>query len=629
MLRLTYSRLISGRASIIRQYATAAQTALKDTEDVKSQKKHDKSAPETNSFVMSMFKGQMKTEQIFPYPDVLNTEDKETLQMMVESPKKFFEDVNDADKNDELAKVEEHLIKQLGELGAFGLQTPVEYGGLGLNNTQYARMVEDVGRYDLGVGITLGAHQSIGFKGILLFGNEAQKKKYLPDLATGKKIAAYCLTEPSSGSDAGSIKTRAVQSADGKYFTMNGSKIWISNGGIAEIFTVFAKVPVETPSGTVEKMASFIVERSFGGVTNGPPEKKMGIKASNTAEVFFDDVKIPAENLIGEVGDGFKIAMNILNNGRFGMAACLSGTMRAAIEKATDFALNRSQFGNKIHTYGGIQEKLVRMCMAQYITESMAYMVSGNMDRGYTDFQLEAAISKIYASEAAWYVVDEAIQILGGMGFMKSSGLERVMRDTRIFRIFEGTNDILRLFVALTGLQHAGSHLKEIQKALKNPTANFGLILDEGAKRVKRVVGLSSPPSLGSYIHPKFSDSGILLSKSVEAFGQSAEGLLVKYGKNIVGEQFLLNRLANAAIDIYAMVTVLSRATHSLNTNAASSAYEEKLTNIICAEASERVSQNLDVLKSNAKINNFQKMSSLSSDIVSLGGPVQKNPLGL
>lgn len=629
MLRSTFCRFISARGAVIRGYASAAQAVAKDPEISKQEKKLDKSAPETNSFVMSMFKGQMKTEQIFPYPDVLSPEDKDTLKMMVDSPKKFFEEVNDPDKNDEIAKVEDHLMQQLGELGAFGLQVPVEYGGLGLNNTQYARMVEDVGRYDLGVGITLGAHQSIGFKGILLFGNEAQKKKYLPDLASGKLIAAYCLTEPSSGSDAGSIKTRAVPSPDGKYFIMNGSKIWISNGGIADIFTVFAKVPVETPSGTVEKMAAFIVERAFGGVSSGPPEKKMGIKASNTAEVFFDDCKIPAENLLGQVGDGFKIAMNILNNGRFGMAACLSGTMRAAIEKATDHALNRSQFGNKIHTYGTIQEKLVRMCMAQYITESMAYVVSGNMDRGYTDFQLEAAISKIFASEAAWFVVDEAIQILGGMGFMRSAGLERVMRDIRIFRIFEGTNDILRLFVALTGLQHAGSHLKELQKALKNPTANLGLILDEGAKRVKRVVGLSSPPSLGNCIHPNFSDSGILLSKSVETFGQSVESLLVKYGRNIVGEQYLLNRLANAAIDIYSMVTVLSRATHSLNINAPSASYEEKITNIICSEASERVDQNLNVLKSNSKLSNFQTMSSVASDIVNIGGPVQRNPLGV
>lgn len=210
-------------------------------------------------------------------------------------------------------------------------QVPTELSGVGLNNTQYARLVEIVGAYDLGVGITLGAHQSIGFKGILIAGNPEQKKKYLPDVATGAKVAAFCLTEPGSGSDAASIKSKAVLSDDGKHFILNGNKIWISNGGFAEIMTVFAQTPVKDPvSGiTKDKVTAFIVERSFGGVSNSKPEKKMGIKASNTAEVYYDNVKIPVENVLGEVGEGFKVAMQILNNGRFGMGAALSGTMRS------------------------------------------------------------------------------------------------------------------------------------------------------------------------------------------------------------------------------------------------------------------------------------------------------------
>ena len=258
-----------------------------------------------------------------------------------------------------------------------------------------------------------------------------------------------------SGSDAASIMTRAELSEDGSHFIMNGSKIWISNGGTAEIFTVFAKTPQKNAAGEVkDKVTAFIVERSFGGVTNGPPEKKLGIKASNTAEVYFENVRIPAENVLGQVGDGFKVAMNILNSGRFGMGAALTGTMRTCIEKSTDFATNRTQFGDKISNFGAIQEKLARMSMAHYITESLAYTISGIMDKGYGDFQLEAAISKIVASEAAWFVCDEAIQVCGGMGYMREAGLEKMLRDIRIFRIFEGTNDILRLFVALTGIYY-------------------------------------------------------------------------------------------------------------------------------------------------------------------------------
>lgn len=220
------------------------------------------------------------------------------------------------------------------ELNEISLQVPTELNGVGLSNTQYARLVQIVGANDLGVAITLGAHQSIGFKGILIAGNPDQKKKYLPDVATGNKIAAFCLTEPGAGSDAAGIKSRAVLSDDGKHYILNGSKIWISNGGIAEIMTVFAQTPVKDPKTGIqkEKVTAFIVERAFGGVSHSKPEKKMGIKASNTAEVYYDNVKIPIENVLGEVGEGFKIAMNILNNGRFGMGAALSGTMRGKYE---------------------------------------------------------------------------------------------------------------------------------------------------------------------------------------------------------------------------------------------------------------------------------------------------------
>ncbi|KAB0406008.1 hypothetical protein E2I00_008700 [Balaenoptera physalus] len=401
--------------------------------------------PESKSFAVGMFKGQLTTDQVFPYPSVLNEDQTQFLKELVGPVSRFFEEVNDPAKNDMLEQVEETTMQGLKELGAFGLQVPSELGGVGLCNTQYARLVEI-----------------------------AQKEKYLPKLAsgeaalgdpeigrpfmsirtqckgalspTGETIAAFCLTEPSSGSDAASIRTSAVPSPCGKYYTLNGSKIWIRhsspifpsspplpiNGGLADIFTVFAKTPVkDTATGAVkEKITAFVVERSFGGVTNGPPEKKMGIKASNTAEVHFDGVQVPSENVLGEVGGGFKVAMHILNNGRFGMAAAMAGTMKGVIAKA-----------------------------------SMAYMVSANMDQGSTDFQIEAAISKIFGSEP---------------------GVERVLRDLRIFRIFEGTNDILRLFVALQGCMDKGKELSGLGSALKNPFGNAGLLLGEASKQLRR-----------------------------------------------------------------------------------------------------------------------------------------------
>lgn len=625
-------RLLCG--SQVRSLAAAASAQPKSQDGQKSsegKKKLESNVGDSKSFGLNLFRGQISADQVFPFPEVLTPDQRQELQELVDPTARFFEEVNDAGKNDTLEKVEDHSLQGLREMGAFGLQVPQDLGGLGMTNTQYARLVEVVGAHDLGVGITLGAHQSIGFKGILLFGNPEQKEKYLPRVASGEDFACFCLTEPASGSDASSIRTRAVPSADGSHYVLNGSKIWISNGGLAEIFTVFAQVPVtdEKTGETKDKVTAFIVERKFGGVSSGPPEKKMGIKASNTAEVYFEDVKVPAENVLGGVGGGFKVAMNILNNGRFGMAAALSGTMRSCISKAVDHAANRSQFGKKIETYGAIQEKIARMTMMHYVTESMAYMISGNMDQGSTEFQIEAAISKIFASECAWFCADETIQVLGGMGYMKDCGVERVMRDLRIFRIFEGTNDILRLFISLTGIQYAGSQLKELQKALANPTANFGLLVGAGAKRAKRLVGMSTGDvSLAKFVHPDLAGPADKTAKAVDAFGGVIEDLLLKYNKRIIDEQFILKRLADAAIDIYGMVAVLSRASRSISNNFVSAAHEKMMVEVWCNEAAHRIKNNLHEATGSSSKKDFDKMATIAKEVVGNGGVFHRNALG-
>ncbi|XP_034363503.1 very long-chain specific acyl-CoA dehydrogenase, mitochondrial [Arvicanthis niloticus] len=616
-----------------RLYATEATQAVLDKPETLSSDASTREKParaESKSFAVGMFKGQLNTDQVFPYPSVLNEEQTQFLKELVGPMARFFEEVNDPAKNDSLEKVEDDTLQGLKELGAFGLQVPSELGGLGLTNTQYARLAEIVGMHDLGVSVTLGAHQSIGFKGILLYGTKAQKEKYLPRVASGEALAAFCLTEPSSGSDAASIRSSAVPSPCGKYYTLNGTKIWISNGGLADIFTVFAKTPIkDAATGAVkEKITAFVVERSFGGVTHGLPEKKMGIKASNTSEVYFDGVKVPSENVLGEVGDGFKVAVNILNNGRFGMAATLAGTMKAIIAKAVDHATNRTQFGDKIHNFGMIQEKLARMAILQYVTESMAYMLSANMDQGFKDFQIEAAISKIFGSEAAWKVTDECIQIMGGMGFMKEPGVERVLRDIRIFRIFEGANDILRLFVALQGCMDKGKELTGLGNALKNPLGNVGLLMGEAGKQLRRRAGIGSGLSLSGIVHPELSRSGELAVQALDQFATVVEAKLMKHKKGIVNEQFLLQRLADGAIDLYAMVVVLSRASRSLSEGYPTAQHEKMLCDSWCIEAATRIQENMASLQSSPQQQElFRNFKSISKAMVENGGLVTSNPL--
>ncbi|TMW51401.1 hypothetical protein DOY81_003525 [Sarcophaga bullata] len=600
--------------NILRYYASAVPKS--------NVKRETKQEAKTNaSFMANIFRGNLVSTQVFPYPDVMTQDDKELVGSFIDPMEKFFAEVNDAARNDENSKIDDNTLDQLWELGAFSMQVPNEFGGMGLNNTQYGRLCQIVGANDLGLGITIGAHQSIGFKGILLYGTPEQKAKYLPQVSTGKVYAAFALTEPSAGSDAGSIKCRAVKSADGKHYVLNGSKIWISNGGIADIMTVFAQTEItdEITGEKKDKVTAFIVERGFGGVTNGAPEKKMGIKCSNTAEVYFEDVKIPIENVLGQEGEGFKVAMNILNNGRFGMGATLAGTMKYCIEKAVDHVNNRVQFGKKLKEYAAIQEKIAQMNMIQYATESMAFQISQNMDAGSQDYHLEAAISKVFASEAAWYVCDEAIQILGGMGFMRDTGLERVMRDLRIFRIFEGTNDILRLFVALTGIQYAGSHLKELQRAFKNPSANLGLIFKEASRRAASSVGIGGT-DLSPYVVTELQPYGKATAECIDMFGQTVESLLLKYGKNIVHEQNVLNRLANAAIDIYSMVVVLSRSSRAVKNKLPTAEHELNMAKAWCYQANDSCRTNLRKATSGQQLNYYKDMSTIAEAVINHGG---------
>ncbi|KAL7060652.1 hypothetical protein AAHC03_09787 [Spirometra sp. Aus1] len=579
--------------------------------------------PRTNSFVMNIFSGQASLSEVFPYPRVLSEERRGVLECLVDPVQKFVENELTPATYDKQERFPDELLHALKGMGAFGLQTPEDFGGVGLNNSEYARLVSVLGMKDLALGIVLGAHQSIGYKGILLYGTPQQKKKYLPSLASGEKLAAFCLTEADAGSDAASVKTKAIPSADGKYYTLNGSKVWISNAGTADVFTVFAKVPVKEADGSVkEKMTAFIVERGFGGVAHGPPEDKMGIKASNTGSLFFDNTKVPAENVLGEVGDGFKVAVKILNQGRFGMAAALSGTMRSAIAQATEHAASRKQFGNTLDHYQAIEEKLANMAVRQYTTESIGFMLSGTMDLGARDFQLEAAISKVYSSEAAWYCVDEAIQILGGMGFMKSAGLERVLRDLRVFRIFEGANDVLRLFIAGTGCHYAG---KNLAAASKSATG----ILSVAGKRVLRALHLTgNSKAIVAKLPPELNAHGRKLGEAIDAFGGTAESLILKYKKDLIEEQCRLLRLADAAIQIYGTACNLSRVSTSLRDRRQSADYELYLVRMASNTALTHIERSLADVFSKSADENYGMVKRLTRELVAAKGVVQHTPLG-
>merc|ERR1712117_493179 len=588
----------------------------------------------TDSFIHGLYTNQLVTDHVFPWPKVLDEEKLENLGMVVDSTQAFFDDVNDADKNDELKEIGKEAWEGAKEMGAFGLLVPEEYGDMACNNTEYARLSEILLGEDAGFSIAIGAHQSIGYKAILLLGNEEQKQKYLPGLASGELIAAFALTEPSTGSDAASVKTQAVLNEAGTHYILNGSKIWISNGGICDVLTVFAKVPEKQADGKIkEKMSAFIVERKFGGVKNGPPENKMGIKCSNTAEVFFEDCPVPKENLILNVGDGFKVAMEVLNNGRFGMASGLCGTMRKCIQKSVDHASNRKQFFNtEIHNYGAIQEKIAGMNMRLYAAESMAYLLCSSMDNKAVDYGLEAACCKIFSSEAAWWVCDESIQVLGGMGYMRETGLERILRDLRIFRIFEGTNDILRLFIALTGMKHLGKHALEPAKALTSKSSTLNAKMNGAVWLGKHKLGFTKAEQTvdaSGSVHPGLANSTILLDQAIQDLQFTASDITMTYQKKIINpeNQMMISMIADATIGIYSCAAVLSRATKALQNEQPDADHEALMAKTWVKFKTDEIKVWLKQARSNKK--HHSDIGQISKNVIANGGIVQPHALGV
>uniref|UniRef100_A0A8C5QPV0 Acyl-CoA dehydrogenase family member 9 n=1 Tax=Leptobrachium leishanense TaxID=445787 RepID=A0A8C5QPV0_9ANUR len=522
--------------------------------------------PRNQSYAKGLFLGTINKKEVFPYPEI-SKDELEEISQLVAPVEKFFEEEVDSKKIDENAKIPQETLEGLKNLGLFGIQIPEEYGGLGLSNTMYARLGE-ITSLDGSIAVTLAAHQAIGLKGILIAGNEEQKAKYLPKLASGEHIAAFCLTEPGSGSDAASIQTRATLSADGKHYILNGSKIWISNGGLAEIFTVFARTEVVDKDGTTkDKITAFIVERAFGGVTHGKAEDKLGIRGSNTCELHFENTKVPVENVIGEVGGGFKVAMNILNSGRFSMGSASAGMIKKLISMTAEYACTRKQFNKKLSDFELIQEKFALMAVKAFVMESMAYLTAGMMDRpGLPDCSVEAAMVKVFSSEGAWQCVSEALQILGGLGYMKDYPYERYLRDSRILLIFEGTNEILRMYIALTGMQHAGKILTGKIKELKR--GNVGVVMELVSKTLRDSIGRTVNLGLtgkDGVVHPSLEESAKKLEENTYCFGNAVQGLLSRFGKTIVDEQLALKRVADILINLYAMTAVISRASRSIS----------------------------------------------------------------
>lgn len=520
--------------------------------------------------------------------DIFIAEDWNEEELMIADTCVDFIEKEITPKLDAIDSMEEglmpSLLKKAGELGMLGISVPEIYGGFGKDFNTSMMSAEKTGQGH-SFSVAISAHTGIGTLPILYYGSEEIKQKYVPKLASGEWLAAYCLTEPGSGSDANGARSKAVLSDDGKHYIINGQKMWITNGGFADVFTVFAKIDDD------ENLSAFVIEKDFEGLSLNPEEKKMGIKGSSTVQVFLNDCKVPVENLLSERGDGFKIALNILNIGRIKLSSATLGAAKEIISMSVQYANERNQFGRPIAKYGAIRYKLAEQCIRSYALEAAAYRCGRNISdqkealmtegmdenkallKGVEEFAIEAAILKVYGSETLDYVSDEGVQIYGGMGYSAEAPMERAYRDSRINRIFEGTNEINRML----------SVDMILKRAMKGKLDLMGAV-QEVASELASIPKMSEDDGEFAYeknLVANFKKAGLLVAgKAVEKFMTS-----------LAKEQEVLMNVADILMDIYIGESLLLRVMKLSSKGGDVSVHKDMLT-VFLNDAADRIHKN-------------------------------------
>ena len=544
-----------------------------------------------SSFSKSLFLGEIHEDVVFPFPRP-REEERERIRALIASLHECAEEHYDWRRAEDERWVGDEFIRELGERGLLGLFVPQEYGGEGLSQTGYCRVFENVAQIDPTLSVVLGVHQSIGLKGIQLFGSDEQKERLLPDLASGRKLAGFALTEPQAGSDAYHLQSRAVRQSDGSWL-LNGEKRWIGNGGKGSVFVTFARAEVDGK----DRHIALILEKGMDGFEVGHRYDTMGLLANDLRHLHFNDVRVPPENVLGEPGEGFKIAMHVLNNGRMSLATGSVGGAKWLLDGAIGHVTERRQFDRRLADFELVQDKIGWMVSYLFGLESMAYLTTGLVDTGVPDYSLESAMGKIAGSEFLWYQTNRALQLKGGEGYMRDEPYEKILRDIRIFPIFEGANDVLQQFVALSGMRPLGEQLEGLTKLnLREPIGAIGVLADYVGGRVKREIR----PDRITKAHPALAKLAEPLGDQVKRLREVSEKLLREHGRDIMERGFQLKRVASAAADIYAQTATLSRATHILEEQGPEvSGQERYIAETFVTRAARRVSSSLDQIERN------------------------------
>jgi acyl-CoA dehydrogenase family protein 9 len=543
-----------------------------------------------SSFAKSLFLGEIHEELVFPYPEPDDAE-RHRIHDLVASCREFGEHYDER-AVEERGWIGDDEIRELGERGLMGLYVPVEYGGAGLTQTGYCRVSEEFAQIDATLSVVMGVHQSIGMKGIVLFGSDEQKARFLPDLAAGRKLAAFALTEPNAGSDAYHLDSRATRQPDGSWL-LNGEKRYIGNGSRADVLVTFARTEIDGE----DRHTAFILEKGMDGLEVGHRYDTMGLRGNDLRHLYFKDIRVPPENVLNEPGEGFRTAMQILNNGRLSLGTGSVGASKWLLDRVIAHVKERHQFGRPLADFELVQEKIGWMVSHTFGLESMAYLTTGLVDAGVPDYSLESAVCKVSGTEFMWYAANRALQLKGGEGYMRDQPYEKMLRDIRIFPIFEGANDVMRAFVALSGMKPLGEELKELSDiSFAEPIQMVGVLADYVAGRIQREVR----PDRVTMAHPELSALAAPIGDQVKRLRSVAEAQLREHRGAIAERQFIQKRLSDAVADIYGQIAVLSRVTAIFEDQGVEPSGQERyIAETFCPRAALRVSSALDQVESN------------------------------
>ncbi len=553
------------------------------------------------SFTRGVFAGAVYDRLLFPFPPRLEKsnpgEASIVKRLLGEIDRMEQKKIIDPARFDEDEAVSEEVIAEFARVGLLALTIPKAYGGLELSHTAYARVFGKLSAVDPSLAVLVGVHCGLGSKAIVLYGNDEQKSRYLPVLARGETLAAYALTEPETGSDAQNIKTSARLADDGSKWILNGHKIWIGNAHRAGVIATFAQTAVERRGETVMRSTAFIITPDMPGFKVLGTVRKLGIRGSTQAELLYENLEVPADHVLGTVGKGFTVAVQVLNAGRLTLAAgCAAGAIDLTSEM-TRYAEQRVQFGHPLAHFEITQRKMSHLAASSYAVDSMLGILASLADKPDVDFSLEAACAKVFASELIWEAADELVQVAGGRGFVKPYPYERLLRDARINRIFEGANEVLRLFIALNGIQGPAESLKEVGTALRKPVRNLGLLTGFAASRVRNIIGTKA--TLEPDLHPRLEKNEKFFEKHVADLRSATARAIMRHRKDIVDRQLVLERLANMAIELFARACVISRTQSILDEKGEQLAERElALCDLFCVESGQRFRANRVLLSS-------------------------------